>query len=124
MNLPHLALPGTDLIMLTIKRTCANKIISRALELDSKPLVAVLRAGADDCEPCSNVQQLQNLLDEYSPAIIVYNQHEEAINLINLLQLPDAQIFIEIRQETKGVLGLHAIRNIGGQQETLELVYR
>ncbi len=110
--------------MLSIKRTCTNKIITRALELDGKPLVAVLRQGAEDCEPCSDVQQLQNLLEEYSQAIIVYNQHEEAIKLINLLQLPAAQIFIEIRQETKGVLGLHAIRNIGGQQETLELVYQ
>jgi len=110
--------------MLSIKRTCTNKIITRALELDGKSLVAVLRQGAEDCEPCSNVQQLQNLLDEYSQAIIVYNQHEDAIKIINLLQLPAAQIFIEIRQETKGVLGLHAIRNTGGQQETLELVYQ
>jgi len=123
-NLFRLASPGTDTIMLIIKRTCTNKIITRALELDGKPLVAVLRHGAEDCEPCSDAKQLQNMLDEYSQAIIVYNQHEESIKLINLLQLPAAQIFIEIRQETKGVLGLHAIRNIGGRQETLELVYR
>ena len=110
--------------MLTIKRTCTNKIITRALELDGMPLVAVLPVGAEDCEPCSDAQQLLSLLDQYSQAIIVYNQHKDAIKLIDLLQMPPAQIFIEIRQETKGVLGLHAIRNIRGQPETLELIYQ
>ena len=38
--------------------------------------------------------------------------------------MPPTQIFIEIRQEIKGVLGLHAIRINHGQQETLELVYQ
>lgn len=110
--------------MLTIKRTCTNKIITRAVELDGKPLVAVLRPGAEDCEPCSDVRQLQRLLNEYSEAFIVYNQHKEATGLIDLLEMPPAQIFIEIRQEIKGVLGLHAIRNYRGQQETVELNYQ
>jgi len=110
--------------MLTIKRTCTNKIITRALRLDSKPLVAILRHGAEDCEPCSDQQQLQKLLDEYPEAIIVYNQHRDSINLIEGLQTPPTQVFIEIRQDTKGVLGLHAIRKTGHQSETLELNYQ
>lgn len=110
--------------MLTIKRTCTNKIITRALELGDKPLVAVLRPGAEDCEPCSDAQQLLHLLDEYSEAMIVYNQHQDSIKLIGFLHMPATQIFIEIRQEIKGVLGLHAIRINHGQQETLELVYQ
>jgi hypothetical protein len=40
------------------------------------------------------------------------------------MQTPAAQVFIEIRQDTKGVLGLHAIRKKGHQQETLELNYQ
>lgn len=110
--------------MLTIKRTCTNKIITRALRLDGEPLVAILRQGADDCEPCSDLQQLQDLLDEYPEAIIVYNQHEDSIKLIGRLQTRPTQVFIEIRQDTKGVLGLHAIRNTGHRQETLELIYQ
>lgn len=110
--------------MLTIKRTCTNKIITRALKLDAKPLVAILRHGAEDCEPCSDQQQLQKLLDQYPAAIIVYNQHDDALNLIKQLQTPPTQVFIEIRQDTKGVLGLHAIRKKGHQQETLELIYQ
>ncbi len=110
--------------MLTIKRTCTNKIITRALRLDGEPLVAILRQGAEDCEPCSDLQQLQVLLDEYLDAIIVYNQHQDAIRLIEDLQTSPTQVFIEIRQDTKGVLGLHAIRNTGHRQETLELIYQ
>jgi len=110
--------------MLTIKRTCTNKIITRALALEGRPLVAILRPGAEDCESCSDRQQLQYLLDENSQAMIVYNQHEDAIKLVKLLATPPAQVFIEIKQDTKGVLGLHAIRNNRGQQETLELIYQ
>ncbi len=87
-------------------------------------MVAILRQGAEDCEPCSDLQQLQDLLDEYLDAIIVYNQHQDAIRLIEGLPTPPTQVFIEIRQDTKGVLGLHAIRNTGHRQETLELIYQ
>ncbi len=87
-------------------------------------MVAILRQGAEDCEPCSDLQQLQDLLDEYPDAIIVYNQHQDAIRLIEGLPTPPTQVFIEIRQDTKGVLGLHAIRNTGHRQETLELIYQ
>ncbi len=110
--------------MLTIKRTCTNKIITRALRLDGEPLVAILRQGAEDCEPCPDQQQLPDLLDEYPDALIVYNQHQDAIKLVALLKVPPTQVFIEIRQDTKGVLGLHAIRNTGHRQETLELNYQ
>jgi len=40
------------------------------------------------------------------------------------LKTPAAQIYIEIRQDTKGVLGLHAIRYRGQEPETLELIYQ
>ncbi len=87
-------------------------------------MVAILRQGAEDCEPCSDLQQLQDLLDEYPDAIIVYNQHQDAIKRIEDLPTPPTQVYIEIRQDTKGVLGLHAIRNTGHRQETLELIYQ
>jgi len=109
--------------MLTIKRTCTNKIITRALGSGNKPLIAILRPGAEDCEPCFDRQHLQSLLNEIPEAIVVYNQHEESSRLIDLLQTRVGQVFIEIRQETKGVLGLHAVRIGDDQQETLELIY-
>lgn len=124
MNLSDQALLNTNRTMLTIKRTCTNKIITRALELDGQSLVAILRPGAEDCEPCYDPQQLQSLIDENSDVIIVYNQHGESIQFVELLQVASAQVFIEIRQETRGVLGLHAIRKGDGRHETLELVYQ
>jgi len=40
------------------------------------------------------------------------------------LNLPESQVFIEIRQDTKGVLGLHAVRRSKPDNETLELIYQ
>ncbi len=110
--------------MVKIKRTCTNKIITRALQLDSKPLLAILTPDAEDCIPCSDLQQLGALLVKEPGAIVVYNQHPQATQLIGLLQAPADQIYLEIRQDTRGVLGLHALRKQNGQPETLELVYQ
>ena len=96
--------------MLTIKRRCSYRIITRAVNCTGKPLVALLMPGADDCDPCLDPDQLQASLDARPEAIIVYNQHAEALALVEKLTLAASQIFIEIRQDTKGVLGLHATR--------------
>ncbi len=110
--------------MLTIKRSCSYKIITRAVHLAGKPLVALLMPGADDCEPGLDQDQLQASLDAKPEAIIVYNQQADALALVENLKVPARQVFIEIRQDTKGVLGLHAIRNRAHKPETLELIYQ
>ena len=109
--------------MLTIKRTCTNKIITRALQLEGQPLIAILVPGADDCISCENEDQLLELLEKNPGAMIVYNQHADAINLINQLQSPTNQVFIEIRQDTRGVLGLQAEHRGSAGREPLELDY-
>ena len=108
---------------LAIKRTCTNKIITRALMLEGQPLIAILRPGAEDCDPCEDEHQLLDQLNKNPGSIVVYNQHPNAIELIDQLKLPAEQIFIEIRQDTKGVLGLHAVRRGDSRQQTLELNY-
>ena len=109
--------------MLTIKRTCSNKIITRALQSENKPLIALLALNAEDCEPCSDATQLTQGLKQRPQSAIVYNQHPDALNLVANLDLPAQQLFIEITQDTKGVLGLQALRRNKNQRETLELVY-
>ena len=109
--------------MLTIKRTCTNKIITRALQLEGQPLIAILLPGADDCNPCENEDQLLELLEQNPDAMIVYNQHADAINLMNNLPSPTDRVFIEIRQDTKGVLGLQAEHRSSAGKEPLELDY-
>jgi hypothetical protein len=110
--------------MLTIKRTCTNKIITRALQLEGQPLIAILCPGADDCTPCENEDQLLDLLEKNPGAMIVYNQHADAIKLINQLRCPTNQVFVEIRQDTKGVLGLQAEFRSSAGLEPLELNYQ
>jgi hypothetical protein len=110
--------------MLKIRRSASYHIITRAVHLDGQPLVALLTPGADDCQPCVDIDQLQASLEARPDSIIVYNQQAEARALVDKLKLPASQIFIEIRQDTRGVLGLHAWRRCGAGVETLELIYQ
>ena len=110
--------------MMRINRSCSYRIITRAVNAEGQPLVGLLAPGADDCEPCLDADQLQAALKARADTVIVYNQHADALALVNTLNLPENQVFIEIRQDTKGVLGLHAMRRSKPDNETLELVYQ
>ena len=109
--------------MLTIRRTCSNRIITRALNAKGEPLLALLLPDAEDCEVCSGAQQLQARLEAEPDAIIVYNQQADAIAMVDGLEVAPTQVFIEIRQDTKGVLGLQAYRKQGHASEPLELFH-
>jgi hypothetical protein len=109
--------------MMTINRSCSYRIITRALNAENRPLVALLDPGADDCNPCLEADQLQAAIDAQPDVVIVYNQQAGARELVNGLTLGENQVFIEIRQDTKGVLGLHALRRGKSGTETLELIY-
>ena len=109
--------------MLTIRRTCSNKIITRALGCEDRPLVALLAPGAEDCEVCLDPDQLQARLDSDPDVIIVYNQQADAMALIENLTVDPTRVFIEIRQDTKGVLGLQAYHRKDREPEALELFH-
>jgi hypothetical protein len=110
--------------MLTIKRGCSYKIITRAVQMEGQPLVALLTPAGEDCEPCLDQNKLQASLDANAEAMVVFNQQADARALVESLKTPPMQIFIEIRQDTKGVLGLHAFRYQDQEPETLELIYQ
>ena len=110
--------------MMTINRSCSYRIITRAVNAEGQPLVGLLTPGADDCEPCLDAGQLQAALKARTDNVIVYNQHADALALVDILSVPASQVFIEIRQDTKGVLGLHAVRRGQPGIETLELIYQ
>jgi hypothetical protein len=107
-----------------IRRSCSYRIITRAVNAEEQPLVALLTFGAEDCEPCLDADQLQSELRASPDTIIVYNQHADARALVDNLSLPASQVFIEIRQDTRGVVGLHALRRREQDSETLELIYQ
>ena len=81
-------------------------------------------SGADDCDYSLDPNQLATSLASSPDAFLVYNQQAEAQALVEQMQLPSEQILVEIRQDTKGVLGLHAMRKTGSEVKTLELVYQ
>ncbi|MDH5356010.1 MAG: hypothetical protein OEY09_16325 [Gammaproteobacteria bacterium] len=107
--------------MLTIKRSCTNRIITRALAAGDQPFTAILLPDAEDCIPTTDLAQLIN---RNPGSMIVYNQHPEALDRIKSLQTPDLQIIIEICQETRGVLGLQAKYKNSPAGEILELIYQ
>jgi hypothetical protein len=110
--------------MITINRSCSYRIITRAVNAEGQPLVGLLAPGADDFEPCLDAGQLQAALQRRADTVIVYNQHADALALVDTLSVPQDQVFIEIRQDTKGVLGLHAVHRSNPDNETLELIYQ
>lgn len=110
--------------MLTIKRTCANKIITRVLKAGDQPFIAVLPRDADDCIVNNDEQTLKALLGQYPDACIVYNQHPQALITLNKLNPDPRQIVIQVRQETRGVLGLQARYYDSPVEEYIELVYQ
>lgn len=110
--------------MLTIKRTCANRIISRVLTVGDKPFTAILPPGADDCVVADGSQSLADLLKRNSGACVIYNQNPLARAELDKLGLDDRQIVIEVRQETRGVLGLEARYYNSASGQLIELVYQ
>lgn len=96
--------------------------MTHALKYERRVLIATLQLDAEDCEICDGIEQLQQRLDQDSGIAIVHNQHVEAINQVMSIDTPLDQLFVEIRQDTKGVLGLHASYKNSHQLETLELL--
>lgn len=110
--------------MLAIKRTCANKIITQAIAYGDQPLTAIMPKDADDCIYSNDSDELQALLNQNADAFVIFNQHSEARSRVNKLETDDQQIMIEIRQETRGVLGLKAQYKKSRPDESLELIYQ
>ena len=110
--------------MLTIRRSVSYRIITQAVQQDGQLLVGTLMPNADEFEPCTDRDQLQSVLDSQPAALLVFNQHADARALVDSLNTQENQVYIEIRQDTKGVLGLHATRRHKSGDETLELIYQ
>ena len=110
--------------MLTIKRSCSNKIITQAIAYNDQPLTAILPQNSEDCIYSDSSEQLQSLLNKNPDAYIVFNQHPQARQRVESLDTGDRQVLLEIHQETRGVLGLEARYKSSGPGETLELVYQ
>jgi len=64
-------------------RTRGSRIGTPALNSGSRRLPALLPPGAGDCEVYDDVHELQARLEAEPWAIIVYNQHADAIALVD-----------------------------------------
>ncbi len=97
--------------MLKIDRSCSQRIITSALQHHSSPLIGLLDADGKQFTPYPDLESLQQALSRKPDSMIVYNQDAGARSTIHAMDLSDSQIVIEIREETRGVLGLQATRH-------------
>lgn len=96
--------------MLKIDRSCSQRIITTAIKHSSEALLGLLDASGSRFQTYPDGEQLLAALASEPTAMIVHNQHNQARSAIASLDLPASQIVIEIREETRGVLGLQATR--------------
>jgi hypothetical protein len=85
---------------MTIRRGGSYPVNTRALIAADQRLVGLLARGTEDCESCLDAGQLQTPLQARPDTVIVYNQHADALALIDSLSVPEDRVFIEIRQDT------------------------
>jgi xanthine dehydrogenase iron-sulfur cluster and FAD-binding subunit A len=105
-----------------IKRTLANKIMTRAIRDHETCLLCILSGGAkllcpDDCDDISP------LLESHPEAVLVYNQNTNSLQLKDRIAWRDGQQSIEIFQDTEGVFGLRAWQLDGKLQTPVTLEY-
>lgn len=96
--------------MIKIDRSCSQRIITIALQHPTSPLIGLLDASGKRFSTYPDSNALSNALQAQSDAIIVHNQHEDARSSVAAQTLSASQVVIEIREDTKGVLGLQATR--------------
>lgn len=95
-----------------IKRTIANKILSRASSQMDRCLVALMDDEQAiiyaDCEG-----DINQLVLDHPKAILIYNQNPDALKIKDKIEYSDGQQCIEIFQDTEGVTGLRAYLQVG-----------
>jgi len=105
-----------------IKRTTANKIMSLANQLADDCLLGIMSENEKLIQVYTD-KELKQVMSAYPESILVYNQSPQSIQIRDTIEYSDGQKNIEVFQETKGVFGLRAYRQIGKIQTpvTLEL---
>ena len=109
--------------MLSIRRDCAQKIITKALGKEAEPLLGIIQRDGSDYTFCNDQDSLKQLVESNSGAMVLHNQNQTAIDSVGIFERDDDQIIVEIRQDTKGVLGLEARRHEQGSLILIDMIY-
>ena len=77
----------------------------------------------EDTTYAESAQHMDELLGQHNNPVIIFNQHDQAIEYVDQLTHINGQHSIEVFQDTQGVFGLRAYCQTGKIQtpETLEL---
>ena len=96
--------------------------MSRAVEMQDLCLLGVMDIS-ENLYYCDNLEDMLALIQQHPDSIWIYNQHPQAMDIIEQIEHPQGQATIEIFQDTEGVFGLRAYRQQDRMQTpvTLEL---
>jgi hypothetical protein len=94
--------------------------MSKAIERQAHCLLGLLTINGDIYYYQSE-DEFRHNMQQYPDAAIFYNQHPDAIRLVESLCYEDGQISIEIFQDIEGVFGLRAYQIQGKMQQPIEL---
>ncbi len=81
--------------------------MNQALRADDVCIIGIL----DEQEKlimAHSLEELQGLMAEYPQAILIFNQHQQALEIKDQIEDVDGQQHIEVFQDTIGVFGLRA----------------
>jgi hypothetical protein len=107
--------------MLNIYRKAAINLITWAINSDGKALVGLLSPQDEDCRVYTDSAELRELIKQNDGDMVVYNQHPKAVEFATSLFPEITRTLIEIRQDTKGVLGLQA-RSADGSKRYMDYI--
>lgn len=94
--------------------------MGQALRLAGDSLLGVMNKNEKLINVYSS-EEMQQLMLDYPQSILIYNQSPQAIEIIDKIEYSDGQQCIEVFQDTEGVFGLRAYRQIGKIQTPVVL---
>ncbi len=106
-----------------IKRTTANEIMHKAIELQGRCLLGVIDQD-ESLYYGDSLDDMINMIQTHTDSIWFYNQNPDALEIMDNVEYPDGQRSIEIFQDTEGVFGLRGYQLHGKIQTPVVLELR
>ena len=103
-----------------ISRTTATQIMTKAINSPDNLLLAVLFDNQTTYYSGST-EEIDRYMSKHQQAVLIFNQHPDAIDYIEFMTRSEGQQMIEIFQDTEGVFGLRAYNQQGKIQTPVTL---
>ncbi len=97
--------------------------MSQAIQAPDHCLLGILEPSSGSVSYYSSQSDMEQAMSEHSSAVILYNQHPDAIQFIETHPMPEGQFSLEIFQDIEGVFGLRAYQMQERMQRPVEISF-